>query len=104
MEEEIGDLARQDRLDPKGAQHLIKGDRTLRQQAMTCRNLLCEEFSELPQLDQGRGSVIEEITLSQCAEPRKTLVLHGEKIEIAGSPHRGSMNSSKITRNPWSHS
>jgi hypothetical protein len=55
---------------------------------MPGRDLLCKKFGELAKLDQGLGRIVKEIAFRHHAKASETLVLHGEKIEVTGDPHR----------------
>ena len=54
---------------------------------MPRRDVLCYEFAELLQFDEGGGGVVAKIPLRQRAEAGETIILVGEEIEVAGQPH-----------------
>src|SRR6266404_7637507 len=89
VKEKFRYFAWKNRSDSKDTQYIIERRGARWQQPVAGCHLFCDEFAKLTEFDQCRRRVVEEIAFGKRAEAGKTLVLRGEKAEIAGNPHRG---------------
>jgi hypothetical protein len=83
VEEQTGDLVRQDRLQPEGAQHVVEAGGVRGQQPVARRDLLGDELAKLAKLDQRPRRVVEKIALGQRAQAGEALVVRRQEGKVA---------------------
>jgi hypothetical protein len=91
VEKKLGDLAWENRSEFQRPQNVVERRDARWQESVTSCHIFCDEFAELTEFDQCRRRVVKEIAFGKRAKARETLVLRGEKAEVAGDP-----NSAKL--------